>query len=115
MASVLRGISALHRGVTSHDRTARAEMCTRDRLSREDRTCPPHRGLYALHLVFLLQLSPKWGMNPKKTKALARRPGMPVLECFLAFYRLVVFLKILGKLFEIGYSLPAYCPNMLLR
>src|SRR5262249_37753256 len=27
----------------------------------------------------------------KKTKALARRLGTPVLECFLAFYRLVVF------------------------
>src|SRR5712664_2483143 len=28
---------------------------------------------------------------PKKTKALAHRLGTPVLECFLAFYRLVVF------------------------
>jgi hypothetical protein len=63
MASVLRGISAMQRGGTGHDRTARADICTCERLSREDSTCPPHRGVSALHLVFLLQLSPKWGMN----------------------------------------------------
>jgi hypothetical protein len=59
MASTLRGISALQRGVTGHDRTVRANFGTRERLSREDSTCPPRRGVYAVHLVFLLQLSPK--------------------------------------------------------
>jgi hypothetical protein len=58
MASVLRGMSAMQRGVRGHDRTVRADICT-----REGRTCPPRRGVYALHLVFLFQLSPKWGMN----------------------------------------------------
>jgi hypothetical protein len=52
----------MQRGGTGHDCTARADMCMRERLSREDSTCPPHRGVSALHLVFLLQLSPKWGM-----------------------------------------------------
>ena len=54
---------------TGRDRTARADMCTRERLSREDSTCPPHRGVSALHLVFLLQLSPKWGMNPDNSES----------------------------------------------
>jgi hypothetical protein len=63
MASALRGISAMQRGVTGYDRTVWADISTRERLSREDSTCPPRRGVYTLHLVFLLRLSPKWGMN----------------------------------------------------
>jgi hypothetical protein len=59
MASVLRGMSAMPRGVTGHDRTVRADICTRERLSREGSTCLPRRGVYTLHLVFLFQLSPK--------------------------------------------------------
>ena len=50
--------------VTGYDRTVWADIGTRGRLSREDSTCPPRRGVYALHLVFLLQLSPKWALNP---------------------------------------------------
>jgi hypothetical protein len=63
MASVLREMCARQRGVTGHDRPVRAAMCPRERLSREGSTCLPRRGVYALHLVFLFQLSPKWGMN----------------------------------------------------
>jgi hypothetical protein len=63
MTSALRGISAMQRGLTGHDRIVRADIGTRERLSREDSTCPPRRGVYALHLVFLLQLSPKVGKN----------------------------------------------------
>jgi hypothetical protein len=59
MASVLRGMSAMQRGVTGSDRTVRADICTRERLAREGSTRPPRRGVYALHLVFLFQLSPK--------------------------------------------------------
>ena len=59
MASVLRGRSAMQRGVTGYDRTSRADMCTREWLSRESSMCPPRRGVYALHLMFLFQLSPK--------------------------------------------------------
>jgi hypothetical protein len=64
MTSALRGISAMQRGLTGHDRIVRADIGTRERLSREDSTCPPRRGVYALHLVFLWQLSPKVGKNP---------------------------------------------------
>jgi hypothetical protein len=45
--------------VTGYDRTVRADIGTRGRLSCEDSMCPPRRGVYALPLVFLLQLSPK--------------------------------------------------------
>jgi hypothetical protein len=65
MASVLRGISARQRGGTGHDHTVRADIGARERLSREGSTCPPRCGVYALYLMFLLQLSPKWGMNPR--------------------------------------------------
>src|SRR5882672_940198 len=41
----------------------------------------------------------------KKTKALARRLGTPVLECFLAFYRLVVIFTP-RKIPESLYRLP---------
>ena len=54
MAIVLRGTSAMQRGVPGYDRTVRAGMCTRERLSREGSTCPLRRGVSALHLVFLL-------------------------------------------------------------
>jgi hypothetical protein len=64
MASALRGICAMQRGVTGYDRTVWVAIGTREWLSREDSMCPPRRGVAALHLVFLLQLSPKWGMNP---------------------------------------------------
>jgi hypothetical protein len=64
IASVLRGMSAMPRGLTGYDCTVRADMGTRERLSREGSTCPLRRGVYALHLVFLLQLSPKVGKNP---------------------------------------------------
>ena len=59
MASVLRGMSAMPRGVTGHDCTVRADMCTRERLSREGSTCLPPRGVSTLHRVFLLQRSPQ--------------------------------------------------------
>ena len=49
----------MQRGVTGHDGTVRADMATRGRLSCEGSTCPPCRGVYVLHRVFLLQLSPK--------------------------------------------------------
>jgi hypothetical protein len=62
MASALRGICAMQRGVTGYDRTVWVAIGTREWLSREDSMCPPRRGVAALHLVFLLQLSPKWGM-----------------------------------------------------
>jgi hypothetical protein len=49
----------MQRGVTGHDCTVRADIATRGRLSREGSTCPPRRGVYALHRVFLFRLSPK--------------------------------------------------------
>jgi hypothetical protein len=87
-ASVLRGMSAMQRGVRGHDRTVRADICT-----REGSTCPPRRGMYALHLVFLFQLSPKWGMNPLISEGhrslpaknilvgQGLRPGAPLFSC----------------------------------
>ena len=59
MASVLRGMSAMPRGVTGYDCTVRADMCTRERLSREGSTCLPPRGVSTLHRVFLWQRSPQ--------------------------------------------------------
>jgi hypothetical protein len=53
----------MQRGVTGYDRADRADIGTRERLSRAGSTCPPQRGGYARHLVFLFQLSLKWGMN----------------------------------------------------
>ena len=59
MANALGGISAMQRGVTGDERTVRADICTRERLSREGSTCPLRRSVYALFRVFLFRLSPK--------------------------------------------------------
>ena len=64
MASTLRGRAAMQRGVAGDDRTVWADIGTRGRLSREDSTCPPRRGVYALHRVFLFRLSPKAPRGP---------------------------------------------------
>ena len=67
----------MQRGVTGYDRTGRADMCTRELLSRESSMCPPRRGVYALHLMFLFQLSPKVGMNWFLSHTWARFFGSP--------------------------------------
>jgi hypothetical protein len=57
----------------------------RDLEPYQDASAPPCQ-VEALHRRKIMRKA-----RAKKTKALARRLGTPVLECFLAFYRLVVY------------------------